>query len=228
MKLILFDIDGTLLHTNGLSKHILLEALQAVYAQPVTLNGYQFGGKTDQQIVSEIMTAAGLAEGVVSAGLGRVYAAMGEMWLPHIPSSQITLCPGIQALLAALAQERGVVLGLLTGNARHTAVPKVRAGGLDASLFRVGAFGDEAADRNALPPLALARARELFGREVSGRDTIIIGDTPADIACARAVGAKAIAVATGFSSKEKLATYAPDLLFEDLANTAAVLERLLY
>ncbi len=115
--------------------------------------------------------------------------------------------------------------GLVTGNLRETAMVKLASAGLEPALFPVGAFGDELADRNALPAMALQRAAEWLGRPVT--KAAVVGDTPADIACAHANGLCALAVATGPYSLDELATHRPEHLFADLSDLDAVLDALL-
>jgi len=114
------------------------------------------------------------------------------------------------------------VLGLLTGNFQAGAALKLRSAGLDIARFRVGAFGSDHHHRPALPAVAQRRAREVLGLDLRGRDLVVVGDTPADIECSRAVDASAIAVATGRYSVDELAAHEPLAVFATLADTAAV------
>ena len=144
------------------------------------------------------------------------------------PERGITSCPGVGELLAVLRNRRDVVLGLLTGNARPTAALKLLAAGIDPAQFVVGAYGSDHLDRNQLPGFALQRASELTGLYLTGNNTTIIGDTPADIACARAGKATAVAVASGWHSFAELSRYKPDILLNDFSDTQSVLQSLLH
>jgi phosphoglycolate phosphatase-like HAD superfamily hydrolase len=134
--------------------------------------------------------------------------------------------PGVHQLLNRLEQE-GVVLGLLTGNVAPGAALKLRSGGLDPERFRVGAYGSDSAHRSDLPPIAALRAEPYLGRIPSGADVVIIGDTPADIACGACIDARAVAVATGAYSVADLTACGPHAAFEDLSDTDRVLEAIL-
>jgi phosphoglycolate phosphatase-like HAD superfamily hydrolase len=135
--------------------------------------------------------------------------------------------PGIPELLDRLEADSGVVLGLLTGNVAEGAALKLRSGGLDPARFRVAAYGSDAAHRPDLPPIAIRRATSIFGHPPGGSDVVIIGDTPADIACGACVSARAVAVATGSYSVADLAACAPHAVFEDFRDTDRVLEAIL-
>ena len=136
-------------------------------------------------------------------------------------------CTGVVEVLEALEARNDVTLGLLTGNVKRGAALKLAAVGLDIGRFHVNAFGSDEEHRPLLPAVAQRRARELFGLEVRGDRMVIVGDTPADIECGRAIGARAVAVATGHYSVADLAEHAPAALFADLTDTAAVLHAIL-
>jgi phosphoglycolate phosphatase len=142
-------------------------------------------------------------------------------------AGRITVMPGIHPLLERLETKAEVVLGLLTGNMADGATLKLRAAGLDPARFRVGAYGSDSARRPDLPPIAARRAEPYFGRVPSGSDVVIIGDTPADIACAGCISARAIGVATGAYSVSDLAACSPHAVFHDLSDTDRVLEAIL-
>ena len=139
------------------------------------------------------------------------------------PSTAVRLMPGVAELLDALEARHDVLLGLVTGNLAAGASAKLRAGGIRPERFRVGAYGSDHELRNELPAVAQRRAREELGIEVVGKDVIVIGDTPADVDCGRAIGARTIGVATGYFSTKDLLAHGADVAFEDLADTAAVL-----
>lgn len=187
--------------------------------------GYRYDGKTDRQIVREQMRAEGFSDEAIDAGLPVVealYLKQLERELA-VPTIRARACAGVFALLDALRPRADRVVGLLTGNIVRGATLKLDAVGIDPSQFIVNAFGSDHEVRSALPPIAQDRARRQLGVEFDGGRVIIVGDTPADIACGRPVGARAIAVATGHYSVEELSQHEPAFVFRDLSDTAAVL-----
>jgi phosphoglycolate phosphatase len=227
MQLILFDIDGTLIRANGAGKVAMVRALEEVFGTSGPSEAYRMAGKTDPLIIRDLLTAAGIAPAEIEAGLQQVYDLMASHGLQSFVQQGIMACPGVTELLSALAGREDVLLGLLTGNISQTAPLKLAAAGINPGLFRVGAYGSDHADRNSLPPIAMSRAAELTGQSFSGNNTIIIGDTPADITCARVSGARSLAVASGGYSAATLAEYQPDHLLANLVDTETVLALLL-
>jgi phosphoglycolate phosphatase len=227
MRLVLFDIDGTLLWTDGAGRRAVHRALEEVYATRVP-EGHEFDGKTDPQIVRELMQMAGTADRVIESALPRAITRYVERLRAELGDADHCdkVYPGVRTLLDRLEARDDVVLGLLTGNVRAGADAKLAAVGLDAARFRVGAFGSDHADRPALPAIAKARAESLLGRPVAGADVVVIGDTPADMRCGLGIGARAIGVATGRYSVEDLRKH-EGAVFSDLTDTAAVLAAIL-
>jgi phosphoglycolate phosphatase-like HAD superfamily hydrolase len=135
--------------------------------------------------------------------------------------------PGVFELLERLEQEPRAVLGLLTGNLARGAELKLRKGGIDPDRFAVGAYGSDSAHRPSLPPIAASRAERMMGRVPDGHEVVIIGDTPADVACGASLGARAVAVATGGYSLEQLQACRPHAAFADLTHTDAVVSAIL-
>jgi phosphoglycolate phosphatase-like HAD superfamily hydrolase len=228
-KLVLFDIDGTILLTAGAGRRAIVAALTEEVEGTDAFNRVRFDGKTDPQIVAELLEAAGNREPLEPARLD----ALCRRYVRHLareleaPTTRTTLMPGVEPLLDRLEGQPGVVLGLLTGNIAEGAALKLRSGGLDPARFRVGAYGSDSAHRPDLPGIAARRAAILFGREPSGAQVVIIGDTPADIHCGSAIAARAIAVATGSYSVADLAACGPHAVFENLSVTDRVLEAIL-
>lgn len=229
MKLVLFDIDGTILLTAGAGRRAIVTAIGEAVGPSTALHQVRFDGKTDPQIVTELLEAAGHSgphEAERVNALCRRYVALLELELQR-PSNRTTVMPGILALLDRLEAESGVVLGLLTGNLAEGAFLKLKSGGLDPRRFRVGAYGSDAAHRPALPPIAARRAEPYFGWVPSGSEVVIIGDTPADIACGECISARAVGVATGAYSLSDLEACGPHVVFENLSDTDRVLEAIL-
>ncbi len=227
MKLLLFDIDGTLIRSHGAGREILAAALTELFGTAGPIDSYKMSGKIDYRIITDLLTAVGLTHDEIEANLPNVYALMAEKAHTAFPASDMTACPGVQPLLAALNQHEDALLGLVTGNISSTAPLKLAAAGIDPAQFKLGAYGSDAPTRNQLPIIAMQRARALTGRPFTGQNTIVIGDTPADILCARASKATAVAVASGWHAAHTLARYQPDHLLENLNDTAKTLEILL-
>jgi phosphoglycolate phosphatase-like HAD superfamily hydrolase len=227
MQLLLFDIDGTLLRSNGAGKSALVRALEDVFGTAGPCENYQMAGKTDPLIISDLMLAAGLSESVIESKLQGVYERMIFHGKAIFAEKAVSPCPGIPQLLQNLIDRPNVLLGLLTGNIEGTAPLKLAAAGIDPAIFRIGAYGSDHKDRNLLPPFALLRAAELTGQAFSGHNTTIIGDTPADIACARTIGARIVAVCSGSYSNPTLTQYQPDFLLENCLNLENTLEALI-
>lgn len=228
-RLVLFDIDGTLLVTCGAGRRAITAAMVEHIGDMTGTEHVRFDGKTDPQIVRELLDARGHPPPHDDAHVQAVcdrYVTLLERELDAMRASAAVMA-GVPALLDRLEAEPGVVLGLLTGNLARGAALKLAAAGIDTARFRVGAFGSDAAHRPALPAIAAARAEPFFGRVPRGAEVVIIGDTPADVTCGHAIGARAVAVATGSYSLEELAAHGPDALFADLLDTDAVLGAIL-
>ena len=223
MRIVLFDVDGTLLWTDGAGRRAIHRALRDVLGIEHPAAGFRFDGRTDPEIVRLLAAAAGREHGpgVIADVLTR-YVTLLDDELSR-PGHMTTVYPGVFDLVAALEPRSDCVVGLLTGNVVEGARLKLRSGGLDIARFRVGAFGSDHAERAELPAIAQRRARERLGVEAAGKDVVIVGDTPADVTCGRAIGARAIGVATGSYSVEQLLAAGADAALADLADTAAVL-----
>ena len=222
-RLVLFDIDGTLLNAGGAGARALRDALVQVFGQTGPIGAYRMGGRTDPQIVRELMTAVGMTEEEIRPRLDELWEVYLGNLRGEVGRARIDPLPGVPALLDRVeAAGDPTVLGLLTGNVREGARIKMQAAGLEFGRFRVGAFGSDHGDRPELPAVATRRARELTGVDYAGKEIVIIGDTPFDIACGEHLGVRTIAVATGSHPAEELAACGPDYLFRDLANVDAV------
>lgn len=225
MKIALFDIDGTLVWTQGAGKRAMERALVAIVGNAGP-EGHRYDGKTDRQIVREAMLLTGHEASRVESLMEAVIARYLIELEPELAGADpdAFVLPGVHAVLDAVHEQEDIILGLLTGNVVSGAVRKLKAAGIDADRFVVGAYGSDHESRPELPPIARARAEAALGRPVNGADCVIIGDTPMDVACGRPMGARAIAVATGHYDVAALTACAPDAVFADLTDTAAVLE----
>ncbi|MGH7570972.1 MAG: HAD family hydrolase [Gemmatimonadota bacterium] len=215
--MILFDIDGTLLHAGGAPRRAFRRALAECFGTEGAAASEDFSGKTDPQIVYELMTAAGFEDDHIGERIAGVFEHYLEGLATELDrETRHRLFPGVAELLPRLADDPRVVLGLVTGNVEEGARLKLAHFGL-WELFEVGAFGSDDRVRDRLPPIAIERARRRTGRAFEGHQVVIVGDTPADIRCARASGALAVGVATGISSREDLVAAGPDVLLDSLA-----------
>lgn len=226
MRLILFDIDGTLLRDGIAAKIAFARALRDTYQTSGPIEGFRFAGMTDPECVSEIMRLAGIDERTILARREECLRRYVELLAIEVREHQDAhLYPGVRELLERLNKLDNVLVGLLTGNVLQGAQLKLRRWNLEP-YFRFGAFGDDHENRSVLAQIALDKARALSGRPFSGAETTVIGDTPKDIACARAIGARAVAVATGSISREALAACEPDALLDSFEDHEAALRAL--
>ncbi|MFQ5613297.1 MAG: HAD family hydrolase [Anaerolineae bacterium] len=225
--LVLFDIDGTLLWPDGAGREAMRRALLRVLGQTGPIDSLPMAGKTDPQIIRELLRAVGLEANAIEATLLSIFSTMTEILPETLAEAQVQVCPGVPALLEAVGAHRQILSGLLTGNLSATAPLKLRAAGIDPALFKIGAFGSDDADRLRLPGVAAGRAKALTGLTFEGEQVVIIGDTPADVACARPWGARAIAVATGPYSQADLRAAGADVVLADLSQTTEVIKAIL-
>ena len=221
-RLILWDIDGTLLSADGAGRNAVRDALVEVFGTTGPIGGYSFAGRTDPEIVRHLMRGAGFSDADIDARMPELFRRYVEKLEREIGGARVTALPGVPELVDRMEAAGGeVVLGMLTGNVRDGARIKVDAAGLGFDRFRVGAFGSDHADRPELPAIAARRARELVGVAFAGKEIVIIGDTPLDVACGRHLGVRTVAVATGSHPVEELASCDPDHVFADLADVDA-------
>ena len=230
MILVLFDIDGTLLWTDGAGRRAVHRALLAEVGTAGPIDTYRFDGKTDPQIVKDLLTLAGHPD--ADARVDTVCRRYVEFLQEELDgaANATRLLPGVADLLSALApHEAGAraLVGLLTGNVASGAALKLRSGGVDPARFAVGAYGSDSGRRTDLPAVALGRAAERTGRRFVGADVVIVGDTPADVQCGRSIGARSVGVATGFYDVAALRAAGATHVFESLAETETVLQALL-
>ena len=227
--LVLFDIDGTILLTAGAGRRAILRALREVTAAGPEVERIRFDGKTDPQIVMELLAAArhpGAGDAALVSQVCDRYVSLLEEELASAPG-RTTLCPGVGPLLDRLEGEDTVLLGLLTGNVTRGAALKLQSGGLDPIRFALGAYGSDSHHRPDLPAIAAERARPWFRDTPMGHAVVIIGDTPADVTCGRGIDARAIGVATGSYGTDALEQAGAFATFPDLTDTDAVVEAIL-
>lgn len=226
-KLVLFDIDGTILYTGGAGRRAMHQTLLETFGSTGPIKDFPFYGKTDPQIIMELMTLAGHPRGLIEERMDRFW----DVYVEHLREEMarahgLTVYPGVVKLVQELHGRDGTLLGLQTGNIQRGARLKLEPVGLNR-YFPVGAFGDDSADRDQLPRIAVERVREQFGKSFAGRDVVIVGDTLSDISCARHFGAKVVAVATGFCSCEELERAGPDVVFRDFGDYRKAVEEIL-
>lgn len=224
-RLILFDIDGTLVSTHGAGSRAVRRALLEVYGETGPIDSYDFHGRTDPQIVRELLRMAGLSDEAINDridGLWEIYLEGLEHELSG-PQANAHPLPGVVPLLDALHATRDDLVALLTGNIEPGARLKLSAVGL-WDRFDFGAYGSDHERRDRLPEVARRRARERTGLAFNGRDIVVIGDTPFDVTCGQSLGVWTVAVATGKHTPSELREAGADAVFEDLSDTGAVLD----
>ncbi|PEN13985.1 HAD family hydrolase [Longibacter salinarum] len=222
-KLLLFDIDGTLVRTNGSTRNAVERALAELVGRPLDTGAIRFSGKTDLQIMAEVFDANGVDadETLIREALD-VYVSIAE---PGLMSSDVDVLPGVRPLLDHLHDRSDIHLGLVTGNVEPMAYRKLDVVEL-ATYFSFGAFGCDNANRNCLPALAIDRAHQHTGIRFEQTCVTVIGDTRRDIECSRAAGARAVAVCTGHASRQDLSSHGPDAILDNLSALDDVLRAL--
>jgi phosphoglycolate phosphatase-like HAD superfamily hydrolase len=213
MNVFLFDIDGTLLASGGAGK----AALEAGFAEEFGIRGrideLILSGRTDRAITTDLLQRSGLP--ATDENRERLLTA----YLRHLPAVlarvQGRVLPGVVELVQRLARRERTALGLLTGNIRRGAAVKLGHYGL-AGHFAFGGYGDDHLDRDDVAREALSAWRDYHGDDITAHRVWVIGDTPHDVRCARAIGATAVAVATGWHDRAELAACRPDVLLDDL------------
>jgi phosphoglycolate phosphatase len=228
MRIVLFDIDGTLLRSGGVGRIAMEIALKEIFGSAGSRD-YHYDGKTDRQIIRDLMRLDGMTDEQIDNQIDDTLESYLKYLRIELASGRRTVIvfDGVRELLDALERQEGVVLGLLTGNVEQGARAKLGAAGIDVDRFKVNAFGSDHEMRPELPAVAQQRARDVLGLDVKGDRIVVIGDTPADIRCGEGIGARAIGVATGRYSVDDLASHGAYAVFESLADTDAVMERIM-
>ncbi|HEV8267933.1 MAG TPA: HAD hydrolase-like protein [Thermoanaerobaculia bacterium] len=222
-RLVLFDIDGTLLSSGTVARDVFARALEEVFGTAGDVAGYRFEGKLDPIIVTELMVEAGIAEDLIEARRRAALDRYLDLLEEALKATRPALKPGVDALIESVATDARAVNALLTGNVARGAKLKLEAAAL-WHRFRFGVFGDEAPTRVHLGPMAIARAREVTGHLYEGHECVVVGDAPADVACGKALGARVVAVATGRTSFETLTSLGADVVLRDFADLASARE----
>lgn len=225
-KLVLFDIDGTLVLTGGAGVRAMARACKEVIGHPDALTGIPAAGRTDWIILHDALTQVGRTlDDRLLAALRERYVALLREEIEERGTGSKGVLPGVRELVSELHARDDVFLGLLTGNFEEGARIKLEHFDL-WKYFRCGAYGDDSADRNALVPFAVKRAGECGLSDIAARDVLVVGDTPHDVACARAADALAVAVATGSYTVEQLKEAGADVVFADLTDRGGFLQLL--
>ena len=214
VRLVLFDIDGTLVHTGGAGVRAFAKVFTSEFGAADGVERLKFAGRTDLGLVREFFGFHGIPP--TPENFRRFFDRY-VFWLDHLlQESQTRLCPGVWEIIEGLqALPQPPLLGLLTGNIRLGAEIKLRHFHL-WDVFEVGAFGDDHEDRDRIAALAQQRGSRILGADLPGSQVLVIGDTPLDIRCARAIGAKCLAVATGGHPLAELELHRPDRAVKDL------------
>ncbi len=213
-KLILFDIDGTLIDPGGAGRRSMTKAFQELFSIADAFSDISMAGKTDIQIIKEGLSVHGLPP--EDGALPSFIAAYLKNLKTEINNKEKHIMPGVRELLNALRPSDGYWMGLLTGNIQEGARIKLGSLGLN-KYFPFGAFGDDHEQRGQLLPVALTRFKEMTGIDIPYTDCIVIGDTPRDVECAKPYGTKSIAVATGPYDYQTLSKAGADCVLHDLS-----------
>lgn len=224
-RLLLFDIDGTLVSSGPTARRVFSEALREIFGTAGAVETYRFEGKLDPLIVRELMLEAGIEDAVVSGRLDHALATYLDRLEAVLLSEKPELKPGVVPLIEAVTRRPAVVTALLTGNLERGARLKLTAADL-WHHFRFGVWGDDGARRTDLGQVAIKRARTVTGIEFLGSDCIVIGDSTHDVDCGRALGARVVGVATGRTSAEALREAGANVVLSDFADLGITLEAL--
>jgi phosphoglycolate phosphatase len=214
-RLLLWDIDGTLINSGAAGVHALIRATIERFGGDGDLTGIEIAGRTDTGIAHQILEKYG--QPITDDNVNALLDAYVRLLPEELPRRNGRVLPGIREVLESFSQRRDIALGLLTGNLERGA--RLKLGHYNLwEFFPFGAFADDHHDRNALGPCAINRALEKTATQFGPEHVDVIGDTGHDIACGKAIGARTIAVATGSWSRDRLAAHHPDFLFDDLSN----------
>lgn len=224
MKLILFDIDNTLLKASKSHSFAFIEALKRVYKIKVDyeeFRRYNLPGMTDQEIIFSVLTHKGMKEEVIREKIYLCMEEMNSIFPLLLQKEELIVLPGVLGLLKALEMHTQA-LGIVTGNLEPIAWAKLKKANM-ASYFNIGAFGSDGKDRGKLVKLAIERACKYYDHSFSADVVYLVGDTPRDVMAGRKAGVKTIAVATGHASKTALKQAQADLVLDNLSELREVI-----
>jgi phosphoglycolate phosphatase len=222
-RLLLFDIDGTLIHSGGAGVHALKSAFKERFSIADDLDDIEIAGMTDSGIVVSILKKHKIP--ATNENISAFLDSYVHFLSLELPRRKGKLLPGVLKLLKKLKSRPHLVLALLTGNVSRGAQLKLEHYGV-WHFFEFGAFADDHPNRNRLGSFARERAKKKHGREFSASEIDVIGDTPRDIACGKALGARTVAVATGTWRRDQLTKYQPDFLIDDLSDVEGIIDTL--
>ena len=214
-QVILFDIDGTLIRSGGAGKLALANALRHTYSIEAPKVDVDYGGRTDLSLAAEILNL-----NQVDPSIEEIRRFLG-VYVEHLEDAMVQseglLLPGVRELLQVLSDGSNVEIGLLTGNIRQGAFKKLEHFDL-GGFFSFGGYGDNCKDRSDIAREALLEARAYTNLELEASKVLVVGDTPSDVSCARAIGAAVLAVDTGFASSDSIKAANPDYFWSDLSD----------
>jgi len=219
IRLVLFDIDGTLVHTGRAGSRAFGKTLASEFNAPESVEKVRFGGRTDPSLARELFGHNRIPP--TPENFNRFFESY-VFWLDHlVANSNGEICRGVPEFIRDLrALPEPPMPGLLTGNIRLGAEIKLRRYGL-WEFFETGGFADDSEDRNHIAVAALERGRRVLGGNLRGEEILVVGDTPHDVRCGQFIGAKVLAVATGGAKLEELQNHKPDWTVEDLTRVSA-------
>ena len=226
-KLVLFDVDGTLILTGGVAAGLMAESVSSILNKPIQWTIDNFVGNTDRNIIHTLLRQNGVGESILEDLTDKIL----EKYLIDLESklktdSVVKVLPGVKKLLDVLSVDNNFVLGLLTGNVKRGAQLKLSAKNL-FKYFPVGAFGDDALQRKLLPPIAIQRAEKYYKRFFERKDIWIVGDSIPDIECAHTNHIRILVVSSGHTKNEELKKFNPDAFLVNLSDINKVKQILL-
>jgi len=216
--LILFDIDGTLISSEGIGVRSIEEAGAAMFGKPFSLEGIPIGGRLDPLIWNDACVKHGIEN--PDTHHEKFRREYGSILANNLRSVSVSTLPGVPELLEACRSLENATLGIVTGNYEETGMMKLEAAGIDPSMFVANAWGTDGDERADLPPIAMERSECV-------EPAVLVGDTTHDVTSGQAAGCKVIAVCTGTHNRDTLDSVNPDLLLDDLSDTEAIIHWML-
>ncbi len=225
-RLVLFDIDGTLLSAGLVFRKVLADVLIEIYGTAGAVDRYDFPGRTDPEIVRGLLSGAGVDAAVIDAKMQTALQTFAGRLVATLRGDMIRPKPGIPQLLDRLAGDENVTLAVLTGNLEPCARAKLAPLGLNR-YFPFGAFGSDHEHRRELPAIAVERAHRATGRRFAGKNVVIVGDTVFDVRCGQGIGARAVAVAASATPRAALEAENPDAVIDNFGDVEAAVAAIL-